>query len=1157
MSDYQGNIIIKNPTAPAGPFENGAAPGVWKLSEVLPFVRQGIWPTQGIQGKDPYFPLNALLLSTTSLSNANNNLFVDSSGAFNPISRNGNTTQGSFTPYGVNWSNYFDGSGDYLTIASNAAFGMGTGDFTIECWINPTAFTGSGNVLVDMRSGTEPSVRPDLEYNSSGTLNYRVNGSTVISGGTLVIGTWSHVVICRSGTTTKMFLNGTQVGSSYTDSNNYGSSAACRIGADDDGSPNAYVNGYMSNVRVVKGTAVYTSNFTVPTANLTAISGTSLLTCQSNRFLDASTNNFAVTANGNTAVTEFSPFSPAYPGMTGYNQSDIQYWSGYFDGSGDYLYYGANSAFAFGTGNFTVEFFVYTTSTASQMIYDTIQPGISGGGSNRFYVHTNTSQQIVVGPATSTLTTTGTITLGAWNHIAVVRNGSTRTVYINGVSAGSDTFSGDLSSGYASVGFDRASGGSIILNGYLSNLRAVKGTAVYTSTFTPPTAPLTAISGTSLLVCQSAAFTDNSTNNFVVTINGNTTVTGNNPFQAGLYSNYFDGSGDYFTVPYTTANFDWWTSGSDFTIEYWFFANSLTGISYNDAGILHSTAVGNRSATAATDYWSFGPTSAGTVTFYYYNGGGNAVTSSATFTNNSWNHVAMTKTSSGITVFVNGVAGTTTAISGTPQSSTGVPLTVGQGNNSSFNGYISNLRIVRGTAIYSGNFTVPTSSLTAVTNTKLLTCQSARFIDNSTNALTLTITGNTSVQPFDPFYTSTIASNGGSMYFDGTGDYLRGANGPAFQFGTGDFTVEMWAYFMDPSATNRPLFDNGATSNTGRLLIRQGNDAGTANVVNAFVSGTTASSPTIQFYSWTHVAVVRQSGTVKIYINGVGGTGVTATADLSQNACLLGAFYDVLAANFTGYMSNVRVTKGTAIYTANFTPPTAPVTPSANTSLLVNGMNAGAYDATAINDMETVGDAQVSTVQSKFGGSSMYFDGSGDNLFMPSATNMNFGTGNWTIECWVYVSTRTTNYPLIFGNNRGSFTTDALALTNSNADSVSYNDKFVIAWGSGGWSSPSAGNSQLLVANVTNSTGTWYHLAIVRDSSTSVKMFRNGTQVANATVSSGATFNWGYSGAFVGGGNWDGAQGYFNGYIDDLRITRGVARYTTTFTPPTQAFPIY
>ena len=170
---------------------------------------------------------------------------------------------------------------------------------------------------------------------------------------------------------------------------------------------------------------------------------------------------------------------------------------------------------------------------------------------------------------------------------------------------------------------------------------------------------------------------------------------------------------------------------------------------------------------------------------------------------------------------------------------------------------------------------------------------------------------------------------------------------------------------------------------------------------------------------------------------------------------------------------------------------------------------------------------------------------------------MNCGSGNWTVEGWVCTLTRTTNYPLIFGNNRGSFTTDALAITASNADSSpSYLDKFVFAWGSAGFSSPSAGTSALLVSNVTNSNGVWYHLAIVRNG-TSIKMYRNGTEVASATVSAAATFNWGFNGSLAGGGNWDGAQGNWNGYLDDLRVTNGVARYTSNFTPPTQPFVTY
>ena len=67
-------------------------------------------------------------------------------------------------------------------------------------------------------------------------------------------------------------------------------------------------------------------------------------------------------------------------------------------------------------------------------------------------------------------------------------------------------------------------------------------------------------------------------------------------------------------------------------------------------------------------------------------------------------------------------------------------------------------------------------------------------------------------------------------------------------------------------------------------------------------------------------------------------------------------------------------------------------------------------------------------------------------------------------------------------------------------------------------------------------------------------MYRDGTSVASTTISSSIVFDWGKLGSRIGGGNWDGAQSYFNGYIDDLRITKGVARYTANFTAPTTAF---
>jgi hypothetical protein len=157
------------------------------------------------------------------------------------------------------------------------------------------------------------------------------------------------------------------------------------------------------------------------------------------------------------------------------------------------------------------------------------------------------------------------------------------------------------------------------------------------------------------------------------------------------------------------------------------------------------------------------------------------------------------------------------------------------------------------------------------------------------------------------------------------------------------------------------------------------------------------------------------------------------------------------------------------------------------------------------------------------------------------------GTGNWTVECWVYVSSRTLNYPLIIGNNNGSFSAGALNLTNSSADSGTYNDKFVFSCFDISTSPPA------LVASSTNSLNTWYYVALVRNG-TNLTMYRDGTSVASRTISSGITFDWGKGGVRIGGGNWDGAQSYFNGYLQDLRITTGLARYTANFTPPTTPF---
>jgi hypothetical protein len=626
-------------------------------------------------------------------------------------------------------------------------------------------------------------------------------------------------------------------------------------------------------------------------------------------------------------------------------------------------------------------------------------------------------------------------------------------------------------------------------------------------------------------------FLDSSNNNFTITRNGNATQGSFSPFSQTGWSNYFDGSGDSLNLSYSTSAFDWWTS--DYTIEAWVYSTNLSTWSYLDGGVIITPGmIGNASRTDTTNYWSFGPLSNGTVRFKYYNGASVEVTSSATITNNTWNHIAMTKTSSGIVIWVNGVGTSAAAVSGTPQSGTGTGLSIGQINNTSITGYISNLRILKGTALYTSNFTLPTSALTAVSNTSLLTCQSNRFIDNSTNAFAITRNGDVSVQAFSPFAPTaayTTANVGGSGYFDGTGDYLTAPDNNAWDFGTGDFTIECWLY---PTTSGTQRVISSAFSNGGNDGWSFEFTSGNLLTFYAEAAFRVTSTGTVFANTWTHVAVSRSGTSLKIFINGVTDGSVTDSTNISgQTEPLAIAATSSGTVPFAGYQSNLRIIKGTAIYTSNFTPPTSPLTNIANTQLLLNFTNAGIFDQTAKNVLETVGDAKVSTAQYKYGTGSMYFDGTGDRVHTgPSNPLIALGTGNFTVECWVNK---------LDTNHRGiwqiSSTAGGLQASTSN---------LALGYQTGVWQIYRNGNSESASYSITPNT--WYHTAVVRNSGTT-KLYVNGTEV----ISVADTNN--YTGTYMVIGGYYDTSYLHNGYIDDLRITRGYARYTSNFTPPTSA----
>jgi hypothetical protein len=236
----------------------------------------------------------------------------------------------------------------------------------------------------------------------------------------------------------------------------------------------------------------------------------------------------------------------------------------------------------------------------------------------------------------------------------------------------------------------------------------------------------------------------------------------------------------------------------------------------------------------------------------------------------------------------------------------------------------------------------------------------------------------------------------------------------------------------------------------------------------------------------------------------------------------------------TGYMSGIRLIKGTAQYTSAFAPPLAPPTAITNTQLLLNFTNAGIFDNTAKMVFETVSTASISATQSKYGGSSMSFNGTSD--YLVSYNNVAIGTADCTIEAWIYPTfTDTGTYAVL--------TTGPGGTTSNLRFGVNTNQLYLDILGAAVFSGSGA----------TISSNTWSHIAVARTGGTWYG-FINGVQMGSTTTQgttsvTGAERYVGLLGPTGGAGNTPG--GWWKGYIDDLRVTQGVARYKSNFTPPT------
>jgi hypothetical protein len=622
---------------------------------------------------------------------------------------------------------------------------------------------------------------------------------------------------------------------------------------------------------------------------------------------------------------------------------------------------------------------------------------------------------------------------------------------------------------------------------------------------------------------QNNTFLDSSTNNFTITRNGNTTQGSFSPYGSN-WSNYFNGTSDYLSNTGSGTTYD---LTGDFCVEGFFNFTSLTDVGVwgiqpaNGQAGLRITTESNLTAVLIS----------GNATAH------SIITSSVAPIIGQWNHIAVTRSGSALTLWLNGVSvGTGSSASWTGSN---LPISIGRSLNYSnatpyyMNGYISNFRVVKGSPVYTSAFTPPTTPLTAITNTQLLTCQSNRYIDNSTNNFAITVNGTPSVQRFNPFGTSTAYSTsviGGSAYFEGTGNSLACTGTiPA----TADFTLSLWVYPTNAVSFARAA-EQAGTGNTFTLFLGYANgQVGLQVGASAYADYTTGS---IKVNQWNYVQVVKASSVFSVYVNGTALSVIASLGNIGTTSIATGSI--TFTYNVGCYMTDIRIVTSALGNSV----PTAPLTAVSGTTTLLNMTNGAIFDNAMMNDLQTVGNAQISTSVVKYGTGSMYFDGIGDYLLTENRTNFNMGSSDFTIEAWVY--TGSTSQQVIIGANRN---VDGIGAWMFNINHPGFGKVRFFCIYSG---------STVLDYNVgtgTISDSAWHHIAVTRSGS-SVRIFIDGTQTGTTNTTLGtASINDAIADYRVGSST-DNALN-FNGYIDDLRVTKGYARYTANFTPPTAAFP--
>ena len=853
----------------------------------------------------------------------------------------------------------------------------------------------------------------------------------------------------------------------------------------------------------------------------------------------------------------------------------------HFDGAGDYLETAHSDDWNFGAGDFTIDLWARFdgSGTNDGLVAHHDNIGNYGWifyyyGDGRLYLTYSTT-----GSNAPNVSVPFTPVPGQWTHIAMARASGTLRFFIDGQQRGDDIpldvaiFNPPVP---LRVGLYRTVGGatqSSDFNGEMDEIRITKGIARWTSDFLPPSERYGVACGDADLdtcddcidndgpdtdgdgICDAGEliaegetvlllhmdgpdggqnFVDSSPYNVPITTVGDAhTSTVDQRF--GTAAGRFDANGDRLQADASEL----WNFGTDdFTVDFWFNI-AATGTSQ------YLLSIGNQGGAPV-----FAMASGGGTGLDYYTQPTGWMEIDNVVQYGQWHHAAFSRSGTDFHMFLDGTLRLTRSAAG-PISSN-LPLFVGMRSQLNYptNGFIDEVRITRGAARWTEDYEVPIAPACLPSEpgcggdldtgaTLLLHMDGAEggteFPDSSGGNIVVEARGQT--------HTSTAERQLGTAAgrFDGIDDDVIAPPNPAWNFGTDDFTVDFW-FNIESTGTSQYLVNIG---NSGAApIFAMGSGDGTGLDFYSEPTGWMAIDNVVEYGQWYHTAFVRAGDDFYMFLDGTLRMTRTVAGAVNSDKTLFIGRRSALDHPARGLIDEVRISAGTARWTEDFAVPVAPACgagdpgcrdadPFTSVLLHMDGADGGAlFPDASMNAIAIVpaGDAHTSAANAQFGPTSARFDGVGDELTAAPDPAWDFGDGDFTVDFWINIQATGTSQYLLNMGNPGSAPT------------------FAMAAGGGTGVDFYTGPTGWMEINGVIEYGQWYHVAFTR-SGDDFRMFLDGTlrltRTAAGAVDSARTL-------FIGRRS---ARDYgTNGFIDEVRITKGLARWTADFARPDAAY---